>query len=390
MSNLRQQPEQPDTPVMEPPVAAQEGPRDEEVLKEFRMSRLIWPVLIGLGVLGYAGYRIAQEDFNLRDIGDYYSVSHLLGWIALGFAVMVLRDIGYIWRMRILTDGKLSWRSAIEVTLLWEFASSLTPSVVGGSAVAIFMLIKEKISAGRSTAIVFVTIFLDELFYLIMLPLVMVFVDQDLLFGPMDGSETTFGAGLLVGFWIAYALIFAYTLFLAFALFFKPQATSRVIRGIFTIRLLRRWHPPAKRLATDLLMAAQEFRRKRWRYWLRAWSATFLAWMGRYLVLNFVLAAFASLTFFEHMVAFARQAVMFIVMIVSPTPGSSGIAEGMFSRMFREFLVDNEAGLAAGTLVLVLASLWRLISYYPYLVLGIPLLPRWLRRVYRRPKTKPV
>ncbi|RMG60557.1 MAG: UPF0104 family protein [Bacteroidetes bacterium] len=387
MSHRQEAPNQPENPVLDPPVSSPEGPRDEEVLREFRLSRLIWPVLIGLGVLGYAGYRIAQEDFRLQDLGDAYSWSHLLGWIALGFVVMVIRDIGYIWRMRILTDGKLSWRSAIEVTLLWEFASSLTPSVVGGSAVAIYMLIKEKISAGRSTAIVFVTIFLDELFYLVMLPLVMIFVDQHLLFGPMDGSETTFGTGLLVGFWIAYGLIFAYTLFLAFALFWKPQATSRIIRSLFTIRFLRRWHPPAKRLAMDLLVAAEEFRRKKWRYWLRAWLATFIAWMGRYLVLNCVLIAFASLTFYEHMVAFARQAVMFIVMIVSPTPGSSGVAEGMFSRMFQEFLVGNEAGLAAGTLVLVLASLWRLISYYPYLVLGIPLLPRWLRRVYRRPRS---
>ncbi|GAB4426597.1 MAG: hypothetical protein OHK0039_44630 [Bacteroidia bacterium] len=56
----------------------------------------------------------------------------------------------------------------------------------------------------------------------------------------------------------------------------------------------------------------------------------------------------------------------------------------MFQRLFQEFAVNNAAGLKPLALILILASIWRLISYYPYLLLGVFLLPRWLRRVYRR------
>ncbi|MCB0835083.1 MAG: flippase-like domain-containing protein [Bacteroidetes bacterium] len=350
-----------------------------KILNQLRPSRLLWPLLIGVAVFAYAIYQIRQEGINpIHEINWSGSV---LGWIILGFLVMIIRDVGYIWRMRILTDQKLSWRSAIEVTLLWEFASSLTPSVVGGSAVAIFMLMKEKITAGRSTAIVFVTIFLDEVFYLVMLPLVLIVVGQADIFGPVNDDTGAFGMGLIISFWAAYGIIFCYTLFLAFALFIRPNGTSRVFKRLFSTRLLKRWQRSGFNMANDLLVSANEFRKKKFSYWLEAGAATFIAWMGRYLVLNCVLAAFSLLSIYQHLVAFGRQAIMFVVMIVSPTPGSSGVAESLFANLFSEF---SPAGLE-----LILATVWRIISYYPYLLIGIFLLPRWISRVFKNPAPKP-
>lgn len=42
--------------------------------------------------------------------------------------------------MWVLSDGHLSWRQSFNVTFLWEFASALTPSVVGGSGIAMFII----------------------------------------------------------------------------------------------------------------------------------------------------------------------------------------------------------------------------------------------------------
>lgn len=66
---------------------------------------------------------------------------------------------------------------------------------------------------------------------------------------------------------------------------------------------------------------------------------------------------------------------MFVMMIISPTPGSSGVAEFIFSELLQD-LTPVGLGIA-------LAALWRLISYYPYLLIGVLVLPRWLRRVTR-------
>ena len=61
-------------------------------------------------------------------------------------------------------------------------------------------------------------------------------------------------------------------------------------------------------------------------------------------------------------------------MLISPTPGSTGVAEIAFSGFLKDFI---PYGLAAA-----LAFLWRLISYYPYLFIGAIILPRWIRRTH--------
>lgn len=347
----------------------------QEVLQRFKTRRIIWPVLIGVLVLIYTLYKISQEKVSFSDLMAHTSTGNVTFWLLLGFGCMVLRDLGYIIRLFILCDGKLSFRAAFEVTLLWEFVSALSPSVVGGSPVAIWMLMKEKITVGRGTAIIFITIFLDEVFYLLMLPTVMLSVGGEEVFKPVLEDGSTWGTGALTSFWIAYGAIFIYTVFLAFAIFIRPQGTKNVFKRLFRTKLLKRWEEKGYKMADDLEMASKEFRHKGVVYWIKAGAATIMSWTGRYLVLNCVLSAFGNLTMHEHTVAFARQAIMFVLMLVSPTPGSAGIAEKAFETLFMEF---SPVGL-----VLALAIVWRLITYYPYVFIGIPLLPRWVSRVFK-------
>ncbi|MGK0280413.1 MAG: hypothetical protein ACI9RU_003196, partial [Litorivivens sp.] len=56
-----------------------------------------------------------------------YSFLALLG----ALLTVVIRDLGYMYRIRALTDNAISWRKSFDVIMLWEFASALTPSVVG-------------------------------------------------------------------------------------------------------------------------------------------------------------------------------------------------------------------------------------------------------------------
>jgi uncharacterized protein (TIRG00374 family) len=79
----------------------------------------------------------------------------------------------------------------------------------------------------------------------------------------------------------------------------------------------------------------------------------------------------------RHFLIFARQLVMWIIMLITPTPGGSGFAEFLFAEYFAEFLPVAGVGV-------VMAVLWRLVSYYPYLVAGIWLVPRWLVRHFGR------
>ncbi|PTB96874.1 TIGR00374 family protein, partial [Marivirga lumbricoides] len=89
--------------------------------------------------------------------------------------------------------------------------------------------------------------------------------------------------------------------------------------------------------------------------------------------------AFTNQNFAQHLVIFARQVIIWITMLISPTPGSSGTAEFIFTQFFREDL---------GAVTFISNIFWRLMTYYPYLFLGALILPRWIRRVFFDKKTK--
>ncbi|MEL6193861.1 MAG: lysylphosphatidylglycerol synthase transmembrane domain-containing protein [Bacteroidota bacterium] len=342
-----------------------------DLFKNFSFRKVMWPVIIGLvATIAIMFYNDFTGEGELRKgLSQIDWTKFSIGWMIMGFLMMVLRDFAYIWRMRILTNGDLSWRRSFDLIMLWEFSSALSPSIVGGSAVAIFLMNKENISIGRGTAIIFLTILLDEIFYLLILPTVLLFFGYDIIFAPVPRAIT-------IPFWTAYVGIFIYTIFLIMALIVYPQGIHRGLKKLFHTRFFKRWQKGGYKMADDLLEASYEIRANNFWFWLKATASTLLAWAPRYLVLNCVIAAFAvtSLGLGEHIIAFARQAIMFIMMLVSPTPGSSGVAEYMFTLLLSDFTPKG--------ISIALAAVWRLISYYPYLLIGAIMVPRWINRVY--------
>ena len=91
--------------------------------------------------------------------------------------------------------------------------------------------------------------------------------------------------------------------------------------------------------------------------------------------LNFLAAAFFPVG--SHLLMYARQIVLWVVLLISPTPGASGAAEFAFVGFMRDLL-------PAGALLVVVALLWRLLTYYLYLFVGAVVLPRWLRVTGRK------
>jgi len=293
-------------------------------------------------------------------------------WIFLAIVMMGFRDFGYMLRIRILTDKFLSWRQSFSVIMIWEFASALTPGVVGGAAVAMFILNREKVPLGRSTAIVVITAILDNLFYIVMVPAVLLYVGAGNLFPPL-GDKTVLGMEMNVVtlFWVAYGIVCFLFVFLTSGIFFIPGLIKRTLVGIFSLPALRRWKDSARKTGDEIIITSKELRNRKSAFWLKAFGATFMSWTGRFLVVNCLIMAFADTGIIEHLTIYARQLGMWVIMLVSPTPGGSGVAEYAFSGFLEEFVPFGLIGL--------MAILWRLVSYYPYLFIGSVLLPRWLR-----------
>lgn len=353
--------------------------KTSDVLKLFSPGRILLPIALGLSIVGYTVYdEWMKSDLPAREVLDRFAwTSRSILWVAVALLMMVLRDFGYLWQLRILTDRRLEWRTCLEIILLWDFFAAVSPSMVGGAAVAVFMLVKEQVSIGRSTAIVFTTVFLDQVFYTSLPFFASLFVPQSDIFAPLQHIRSELlGTSMVIGFWVAWGGLVVYLLLLIAALFVAPHWVNGRLTGLFMLPMFRAWRSRGLHMVNDLLTASRDLRDRKSSFWFQVWLATSIAWIGRYLVLNCVLAAFSPMpmNLFDHLLVIGRQAVLWIVMVLSPTPGSAGVAELGFSWLFGDFV---PAGIALG-----LAILWRLISYYPYLIIGVPVMTRWVRRVY--------
>lgn len=288
-------------------------------------------------------------------------------WLGVALLFMVGRDFFYMLRIRLLTNKELTWKSSFSVIMLWEFASALSPGVVGGAAVAMFILKREKIALGRSTAIVLITTLFDNLFYIILIPFVFLFIGQTELFP----TEITGSLTVQYVFWIGFSVILFLSLFLFLAIFVAPQLAGKALVAVCSLPFLHKWRDRAVKTGEDIVIAAAEFKKERFTYWIQLFLITCGSWISRYLVINAVLQAFLVIGFMDHILILGKQLVLWLFMLISPTPGASGVAEYAFGELLSGF---SESALLLATMAII----WRLISYFPYLFIGAVLLPRWM------------
>ena len=345
----------------------------QDVLNTIKPKRVIYPILIGLAAAAYMLY----SNFDASAFINIHWTWSSTFWIFMALLMVVVRDLGYMIRIRILSDKKISWRNSFDVIMLWEFASALTPSIVGGTAVAIFIVNKEGINVGKSSAIVLITALMDEVFFVMMVPILFFLVGESNLF-PINLSKELFGMTFSTKglFFLSYIIIAFYVLIIVYGLIFKPRGLKWTLLKIFQLPFLRKWRGNALETGNEILLASQEIRGKGFGFWFKAFAATFFSWTARYWVVNFLILAFVGLSWNDHLLIYARQLVMWIIMLISPTPGGSGVAEFVFAGFLKEF---TPVGLESA-----LAILWRLFSYYPYLFIGAIVLPRWIRRVFAK------
>lgn len=345
---------------------------NKKIFQTLNPNRVWFPILIGIGIV----FAMFYFDPSITADSLKLVVDASLPWMFFALLVLFFRDFGYVYRIRELTDRHLTWTRAIYVIILWEFASAVTPSVVGGTAVAMFILNKEGIKMGKAIAFVMVTAILDNLFFVIGAPIIL-YLAQGNIFPETNLFENQWASSLEAIFWVSYSLYASYSLVMALALFYKPRVFKWVIVKIFSIKFLRKWKHNASEFGDQIIEASKQLIGKDKRYWFKIIGATIFVWTSRYLMLNALISAFVPLSFTEEIIVFARQVIMWIVMMISPTPGSSGTAEFFYGQFFTQFL---------GEYTFVTSIVWRLLSYYPYLLLGAIFLPRWIKQVFFKKK----
>ncbi|WP_299821418.1 lysylphosphatidylglycerol synthase transmembrane domain-containing protein [uncultured Pontibacter sp.] len=341
--------------------------------KHFSAPRIILPVLLGLGVIAYMLY----QNYEPAQLDTLLNASPF--WIGMTLLMLFIRDFGYMYRIRFLTDKALNWKQSFNVIMLWEFASSALPSVVGGSTIAAYILFKEKIALGKSIAQVMVTAMLDNLYFVVALPLVLLFTGGQV-FPEMVGLNQTVRESISIAFFVSYLMIALYASTMFYAVFINPKGVKKLLLRIGQLKPFKRWRTALFQHANELLIASKHLRTKNASFWFHASISTAFVWTARYIIIGCLIAAFTHLSMQDHLIVFSRNLVYKIVLFLSVTPGGAGIAEISFPAFFGAFL---------GGFTTVVVLLYRILTYYLYLLVGAIVFPRWVARVFKAKPTTP-
>lgn len=374
-----------------------------EALSSISPFRIFLAAIIGLAVVVY----MFVKDFNVEEFSKIDFNSHVFFWIGMAAFFMCFRHFCYMTRLRIITNGFFSWKKCFELVMMWEFSSAVTPTSVGGAAVAMFAIAQEKLSAGKTAMIVLYTVVVDTFSFLSAL---LIFF---LIFGPImiqpesrDLYHLIYHSQWGIAFLTAYALMLCYGGAFFYGVLINAKRLENLLLWFCKAPFLKRFREKAIKVTEDMDLASHELRAQKWYFHVGTYLSTLFAWASRFMVLNCLIIAFVAYspnleiqahyhsfldgelhlsTLWKQVFIYARQQSMYVIMAVMPTPGGAGVAEYAFQTFHYDYIPTKATGIAAGaTIVVIMATIWRSFTYYVYLFLGSIIVPNWINKIIKR------
>ena len=358
-------------------------PDDEQRVKK---SKIILPVLLSVAI---SGYLIATNFKPAALAAIHFSPKLLLG-LALALLALIIRDSAFIYKVKLSAGEKLTWRKAVNAIVMWEFGAAITPKVAE-VAFIFFVLKRSGLSYGRSTGVMVLNAFMDNVVFVGLFGILYLFMGRHILFVSPGCSELG-GDGMVQRLilevrhlaenaWVGYAVFCAGATFFGIALFVLPQTSKRFFYRLSALPPLNRFQHSVRHLGDEIEITAREYKNQPRSFWIKMALATIINWTARYSIVNALVFAFSAITpnMFE---VLARQFVLWMFLVIPTTPGASGWAEITFMALNCDFMPAGQS------MAIAIASVWRIYTYYMYLLVGIVVLPGWLKRTAINAKTQ--
>lgn len=338
-----------------------------------QLWKLAIPIAIGVSVSAY----LVASNLNLDALKAVQITGHLVFWLLISALTVVSRDAAFMYKVRLSTGNQITWAKTFQTITLWEFGVCITPKI-SIMPFVLYLLIKSGISSGRSVAILMLNGFFDNLAFVAVFTTLYLFIGNDILTfsflcPDLEGHQIMQGIRHFADLaWIGYVLILSACTFLGTALFVMPHTTKKFFHQLAEINWLSRFKQQLIYVGDEIEMTSNEFKNKPRSFWVKMSVATLVNWVSRYLLAVSLFYAFAvkDISFLH---ALSRQYVLWIFTAIPSTPGASGVAELSFIALNCEFM---PAGLSTA-----IALVWRLYSYYLYILLGLIVLPKWAKQI---------
>ena len=268
---------------------------------------------------------------------------------------------------------KLPFKVMLRLVFINLFFSNVTPMATGGGFAQIWYLHKHGVPMGRATAATTIRTVLAVLFIFTLTPIFL------LTLRALKDHSITGNVGVALAIFIVL-----YLAFFAVLLFRTHWLIAPLTQVLVT---MRRFH-----LISDARHRRWQFKARREMLRFSDSFCDYLKGQPLYVCLSILFTALFLLSLFsfpallmyslgytvDYVASLGLLVVTTFVMYFSPTPGASGISEGVFGSFFRDILSGNH-------LVLVTVS-WRFLTIYLGMIIGLIVLQRELIKDRRNPE----
>lgn len=283
------------------------------------------------------------------------------------FLVAIFLNILYwvLWgaRMKVLANAmdknvKISLWESTKIVIANLFLACITPSMAGGEPVRIYLLNKDGMTFGCSTAVVLGERLIDAIFILIMVPIAL-FIFKDV------KNLGIISIGLTIGVivFIIFVVLFIYSII-------NPDKTKAFL--IYLSKKFRRFFKKESesKIVQRINYEVDEFHKSMYCFTSQNKKLLFLAsiltvmfWSVGFLIPSFVLLGLGLPPFFLE--SYVAQIILLVIIMMPLTPGSSGVAEVSLYGLYGVLI-----GTSSSTLIGVFIILYRFISFHMNLIAG--------------------
>lgn len=330
--------------------AAPEKATEETTEHQASLTNVAVSLLLSVLVLGIIAYLTFDASAFRKMVGQVRPLI-LVAAVGVAFARIGLGGA----RLSYVSQGRLSLQGGTRGQLAWDFFSSVTPSVVGGGPIAAFYVARDQnLTVGESAAFMFFCILLDQLWFVVAIPVLIIanfYVDL------LPEAAGVVGLWSLMAY---FAALLVWAAVYAYATLVRPRLLLGIVHWCLQWSYLRRIRSSVMEEMRSYVRRARTLGTQSPLFYINGFLLTGLSWVARYgLVVLIVQSVYLSV---DPLALFLRSAAMMLVGLIMPTPGGSGGLEGLYALFVGPLMPPS---LVAPTLLT-----WRLLGYYLFIAFG--------------------
>jgi uncharacterized protein (TIRG00374 family) len=309
---------------------------------------------IGLIIIGFIIYFTATK----QTLVDLKSIN--LNFALLAIFFYILEFTADAMRIKILIKGtnhKIKLWECYKIVAQQVFFDLITPFSVGGQPFQIYILHKKDIPGGNATTVVIIKLILGAIALSLIVIYGLLFNSQLFVTVPILKVVVNFTGLILLSAFVIFILSL-----------YNPAIT--VVALTFILKILRKikinLHPEKfkNKIMEHILLARNSFKgflSHRFLYLLTGFFLSFIMILSIIMmILCFIWGFGISINLKDGIILTA--ALIFLITFM-PTPGSSGLGEGIFYILYNQFIPSHLIGLCI--------FLWRFLTQYFTSILGV-------------------